>query len=203
MKSLILHVWAVWDWIYFLFNRMQYVSKQDNFFRIVRTTYKGPPIRTRDGHWIRAGDDIIKIHLYNFRIAKEIKSFPSEIAFIFYFKRSLEFSLYGLSRYVESLPDRHRIKGIMGTSMFNRGAERLGFTICEVDDTWYYRLKGLLYKLIYWLIHPQGWGYLKRHGKRLQSKHLVMSVEELHRLYPNKDGQLMFVTGLNPTGTKS
>jgi hypothetical protein len=162
---------------------MQYVSKPDNLFRVVRKKHKGPPLMTSDGVIILPGDEIIKIHLHNYRIASEMKNFSSEIAYIHHFKRSLERSLQGLNSYIKTLPDHQRIKGIVGTSMLNRGAERLGFTLNEVTPSWKNWLKGLLYKLIYLLIHPQGWAYLKRHGKRLKSKHLVMSMGMLNSRY--------------------
>lgn len=185
MKEIFLSLWSLWDWIYYRCNRLQFVSKSDNLFRVVRKTYKGPPLKIRDGTIIFPGDEIIKIHLYNFRIAQEIREYPSEVAYIHHFKRTLESSLRGLCAYILTLPDHGRIKGIMGTTMLNRGAHRLGFTLCEVSPSWLYRARGLLYKLIFVLIHPLGWRYLKRHGHKLKSKHVVMSLATLKERYSN------------------
>lgn len=185
MKELILALWALWDWIYFHCNRMQFVSKEDNLFRVVRKTYKGLPLKTDDGTVIFPGDEIIKIHLYNYRIAQDIKRFPSELAYIYHFKRALLSSLQGLCAHILTLPNHDRIKGIMGTTMLNRGADRLGFTLCEVRPTCLSRAKDLLFKLIFLLIHPQGRQYLRQHGHKLKSKHVVMSLTTLKERYSN------------------
>lgn len=183
VKELFLPLWRVWDWLYFHCNRMQYISKPHNIFRVIRKKYKGPPLETGDGTIILSGDEIIKIHLYNYRIATEIKNYSSEMAYIFHLKPLLEQSLKGLYHYIITLPQHENIKAIVGTTMLNRGAERFGFTVCDVKPTWRYWLKGMLYKTIYLLVHPEGWNYLKRHGQRLQSKHVVMSMETLKNRY--------------------
>lgn len=183
MKPFILFLWGIWDGLYFTFNRMKYVSKNENLFRIVRKVYRGPSLQTISGHWIHAGDEIIKIHLYNYRLAKEMYRYPKDKSPAIYLKRNIQSSLAGLGSYVEQLPNRERIKGIVGTSLLNRGAERLGFTTYDVETTPYFMIKQYLYKFIYLLVHPSGLAYIKTHGKRLKSKHLVMSAHELLNLY--------------------
>lgn len=189
MKKIILCLWGLWDWLYFHCNRMEYVSKGDNIFRVVRKTYKGPPLITNSGQWICPGDEIIKIHLYNYQLAKEILNFSSDVAYVLYLRKGIQRSMQGLSAYIIDLPDYERIKAIMGTSMLNRGAERFGFYKHGVEDTWYYRLKAYLYKFIYMLIHPQGLRYLKQHGSKLEIQHLVITVQELLQRYDHESGK--------------
>ncbi|WP_202078640.1 YkoP family protein [Caldalkalibacillus salinus] len=183
MKTALMVLWALWDWLYFQCNRMQYVSKGDNLFRVVRKTYRGPELKTKSGKCIKPGDEIIKIHIYNYGLAKEVLNHRSSFSLAIYLKNRMLQSLEGLTDYVTELPDQHKIVGIIGTSMLNRGAERLGFTTHEVDINFHFWIKGFLYKLIYMMVHPAGHQYLVAHGKRLKSKHLVMSLEELMERY--------------------
>lgn len=183
VKVIFLQMWGVWDWLYYSFNRMQYVSKKQNIFRIVRKTYKGPPLQTKTGEWITTGDCIIKIHLHNYELAKEVLNRPSEISLALYLKNYIHQSLIGLSKHISELPERNHIKGIIGTSMLNRGAERFGFRVHDVNQSIYFWFKGYLYKFIYLVVHPYGYHYLQKHGGRLKSKHLVMSINELMDLY--------------------
>jgi hypothetical protein len=162
---------------------MEYVSKEDNIFRIVRKTYKGPPLQTRNGDWIQSGDIIIKIHLYNYALAKEVLKLNSDLSLGLYLKKYMHRSLIGLSHYIHQLPDHAQIKGIIGTSMLNRGAERFGFCVHDVKQPVFFWFKGLMYRCIYLAVHPYGFRYLHKHGKRLKSKHLVMSLDELYDLY--------------------
>lgn len=187
VKVIFLQIWGAWDWIYYRFNRMQYVSKKHNIFRIVRKTYKGPPLQTKTGEWITAGDDIIKIHLHNYALAKEVLNRRSDLALALYLKNYIQRSLIGLNTHISELPERNNIKAIMGTSMLNRGAERFGFSVHEVNNSLYFWFKGYLYKFIYLVVHPFGYHYLQKHGGRLKSKHLVMSINELIELYSGQE----------------
>jgi hypothetical protein len=187
VKATFLFLWGIWDWIYYHCNRLEYVSKEDNIFRIVRKTYKGPPLQTRNGDWIKDGDAIIKIHLYNYALAKKVLLYSSEVSLALYLKNYMKCSLRGLSQYIQQLPEDVHIKGIIGTSMLNRGAERFGFCSHDVNHSFFYWFKGYLYKLIYLSVHPYGLHYLQKHGSRLKSKHLVMSTNELYELYLSKE----------------
>lgn len=162
---------------------MKYVSKEDNMFRVVRKKYNGPPLQTKSGEWIKKGDQIIKIHLHNYRLAKIVRRYPSQIRLAVYLKKTMEHSLKGLCDYVNSLPDQHEIKAIIGTTMLTRGAERFGFATHDVPPSLCFKWKGFLYKFIYLIVHPHGFDYIQKHGKRLKSKHLVMSVHELFQFY--------------------
>lgn len=187
VRVIFLQMWGAWDWLYYRFNRMQYVSKKENIFRIVRKTYKGPPLQTKTGEWITTGDVILKIHLHNYALAKEVLHRRSEISLALFLKNYIHQSLIGLSKHIRELPEGSHIKGIIGTSMLNRGAERFGFQVHEVNHSIYFWFKGYLYKFIYLVVHPYGFHYLKKHGGRLRSKHLVMSINELFELYQGQE----------------
>jgi hypothetical protein len=138
LKAIFLVLWGIWDWIYYHCNRLEYVSKEDNIFRIVRKTYKGPPLQTRNGNWIKDGDTIIKIHLYNYALAKKVLHYNSEVSLALHLKNHMKRSLRGLSQYINQLPDDTQIKGIIGTSMLNRGAERFGFCAHDVKQSCFF-----------------------------------------------------------------
>lgn len=183
MKSFLLFWWGIWDFIYYSCNRMEYVSKESNLFRIVKKKYRGPSLQTSTGEWIRRGDKILKLHIHNYRLAKELQKYPPNKSLAIYLKRNIQESLEGLSQYVQKLPDRDEIKGVIGTSLLNRGAEKFGFATYEVDRTFYFIVKQFLYKVIYLMVHPSGMQHIRHHGSRLKSKHLVMSSYELINLY--------------------
>lgn len=183
MKGLLLILWGIWDKIYYLCTRIRFVSKQDNLFRIVRKVYKGPPLQTKSGHLIQSGDEIVKIHIYNYGLAKSLYKLNNDVSMALYIRKKIEESLKGLSEYLSQEPDIHKVKAVIGTSMLNRGAERFGFSLQDVQDTLYYRYKAFIFKLIYLLIHPYGFSYLRKNGNKLKSKHIIMSIEELFELY--------------------
>jgi hypothetical protein len=188
VKQLALRIWGVWDIVYFHMNRMNYVSKKNNVFRVIHKTYKGPPLITNSGEWIREGDKVLKIHLHNYRLARELMQYSSDVGFVFYLHRLITESMIGLSAYIQQLPEDQQIKAVIGTSMLHKGADRFGFYVHDVESTFRLYLKGFLFKLIYLLMHPSGLKYLHRHGNRLQSKHLVMSARELCQLYGCRGG---------------
>lgn len=186
MKSrLMLSLWGLWDKLYFSFNRMEYVSKQDNILRVVRKVHKGKRLITRSGKWIDPGDEVLKIHLYNYRLAKDMLHYSSEMVYVFQLRHDLHSSLRGLCQYIKQLPNGDQIKAVVATSMLNRPAERFGFDVYDVPCTMKFRLKNTLYRLIYVLMHPEGARYVRLHGHRLASKQMVIAVEDLFKLYAN------------------
>lgn len=162
---------------------MVYISKEDNIFRVVHKIYKGVPLQTKSGDWIETGDKILKIHIHNYRLAQLIQNKQSEVHLAILLRNIIKQSLYGLSEYIQSLPNEYKVKGIIGTTMLNRGAERLGFTTHEVSRPLYNSWKELQNIWMYLLVHPQGLQYIKKYRKRLQPKHLVMTTEELLQRY--------------------
>jgi hypothetical protein len=186
MKSVILLLWGVWDWLYFRCNRMKYVAKEKNIFRIVHKRYRGPVVYTKSGQRLQRGDEIIKLHIYNYGLAKELLKYDSNFSIALYLKKNMGHSLKGLLDYIEQLPEPGNIKAVFGTSMLNRGAERFGFTVLDVEPTFYYKCKSYLYQLIYLIVHPFGMKYVLMNRNRLQSKHLVITIDELRNFFAGR-----------------
>ncbi len=191
-KKMVLKLWSIWDFIYFKCNRMKWVSQDDqNILRVVKKKYKGPPLKTQTGEIVSPGDTILKIHLYNYKLAKKMANVTSEVSIALYIRRCITKSLQDLSEQLKLKGDTS-IRAIMGTTMMNRGAEQLGFSVHEVNAAnLIFFWKRLLFKLIYLLIHPHGFSYIRNHGKQLKSKHVLMSINELYKRYTNQRRELL------------
>lgn len=183
MNGGLLAAWRWWDAVYQRCTRLQYVEKGENLFRVVLLKYHGDPLTTRDGVRIEPGDWILKLHLHNLMLAETLRKAPPGAQLGIRVLREIRRSLPGLARYVASHPRRSEIKGLMGTTFLYRGAESLGFDVCDVPPTLYFRYKNYYLKGLLWLMHPEGYKRLAEKKNYLITRRVYMSTDELLRRY--------------------
>ncbi|MDQ0175468.1 hypothetical protein J2S08_001302 [Bacillus chungangensis] len=126
----ILSIWRVVDPIYYFMTRLQYVKTNDNkkaIFRVRLTKFKGNDVVLSDGTIIHKNDMLLKIHLHNVQLLKEMlkkeKHPLREIAIYKLVMSSMPF----LAKYVKNHAEEQNIKGIVGITMINKGVKKLGF----------------------------------------------------------------------------
>ncbi len=74
MRSCLLSIWYLLDPLYFFFTRLTLIDKrQSNVFRVRLTRYKGKDVILSDGTRIKKNDVLVKIHLHNVKLLKELR----------------------------------------------------------------------------------------------------------------------------------
>ncbi|MCF6095205.1 hypothetical protein L1765_14675 [Microaerobacter geothermalis] len=183
MNYSMLAAWGILDQIYYLCNRLEYVSQKDNIFRVRLLKYRGPNLTLSDGTVIRSNDSLLKIHLHNQRLMKEMLSIKDGNQRAFYVYKQVKQSMPGLAQYLDQHIHSHVIKGIVGISILHRGAARLGFDVQEITNEWYKRYKLMYMKPMLILCHPEGRLRWTKRKDELVPKYIVMSKELLFNKY--------------------
>lgn len=137
----LLAMWGAVDPIYYACSPLEYAGEEADgrrsIFRVRPLQYRGETIRLSDGTTIEANDWLLKIHLHNVRLVRELLHCKSDIKkgrYIFeQVKTGLPYVAYHLYHHEQSA----RMKGIIGITMLNKGCERLGFEIVDIANPLY------------------------------------------------------------------
>ncbi|MBP3040819.1 hypothetical protein J9303_15110 [Bacillaceae bacterium Marseille-Q3522] len=178
MKGYLISLWGIIDPFYYYCSRLTYLPN-DNIFRIRLTKYKGRNVVLSDGTQINKNDTLLKIHLHNVRLMKELKNVKNELKKAKIIYRYVQRSMPGLELYL-----RHhcpsRTKAIIGITLLNKGCERLGFEIFDIRHPAYKWLKWCSFLPIEMLSsNKSAAAILKNH----RPKYLFISKEKLVKLY--------------------
>ncbi|QOR82905.1 hypothetical protein IMZ17_09590 [Geobacillus stearothermophilus] len=177
----LLSVWGLMDPLYYACSRLEYVGGKENgcrsIFRVRLLRYKGETIRLSDGTTIAANDWLLKIHLHNVRLLRELMQYRGDIQKGRYIFEQVKASLPYVAHHLYHHKQSSRIKGIIGVTMLNKGCERLGFDVIDIANSFYR-----------WLKMASHWPMMTVAQHRLMPlvrppKYLVMSKEKLFSLY--------------------
>ncbi|GGE23221.1 hypothetical protein GCM10011571_26640 [Marinithermofilum abyssi] len=195
MSTGLLTAWGIWDRIYYRLSRLQYVDKQSgNLFRVVVKRYSGEPLPGIEGVLLKKGDLYAKLHLHNYRIARileeTVRKDPqsSETKWALIILNLVRQSVPALADYVARHPRVGEIQALVGTTFLHRGAERFGFQLADLPDSWYARFKTQFFKVIVYCCHPKGWQRLRLQGHHLTPKRVYISKEQLLQRYQTVNG---------------
>ena len=103
MKQCLIQVWGMLNHIYLFCTRLEClekISKKYNIFRVRLTRYKGREVVLSDGTLIKKNDLLVKIHLHNVRILKEMKSLDKNIKKPVYLYKKVQQSLPDLAIFI-------------------------------------------------------------------------------------------------------
>lgn len=184
MKGYILSIWGLIDPFYYFFSRLTYpplIDKKDNILRIRLTKYKGREIILSDGSRIKKNDILVKIHLHNVRLLKELRGINSELKKVKIIFQYVQRSLPGVENFIQNNNHGGKIKGILGITSRNKGSERLGFEVFDITHPLYKYFKICAFLPIA-LISSKGSSF-KDIMKHHQPKYLFMSTDRLSALY--------------------
>lgn len=178
-------LWSVIDPIYYVFTRLQNVKSgtKPSIFRVRLTKYKGKKITLKDGTTIDKNDLLIKIHLHNVRLLKEIMFINSPINRGKMIYRAVYNSMPDLAKYIEQHPKKEQIKGIIGITMLNKGVRHLGFECHYPENAFYIFLKKITQLPIY-IMSSSHISYHK--FKKQKPAYLFMTKEFLTDKYLHK-----------------
>lgn len=173
MKRYLLTIWNILDPIYYHLSRLHYVADHEQrrtIFRVRLTKYRGSTVVLKDGTIIHKNDLLLKIHLHNVRMIRELKQVDSEMKKAILLYHMVRDDLQCLYRYIEKHPRRHEIKGIVGITMLTRGTKRLAFETFSLKNRYYRLFKQLTFLLI---------GFIANSPNRNRPVYLFMSLNRL------------------------
>lgn len=158
MKKYMLRAWYVIDPIYYFFTRLRYVldyHQNRTIFRVRLTRYKGAPVKLSDGTMINKYDLLLKIHLHNERIIRELEKIDGELKRAVFIYHQIKHAMPSLAYYVHSHHRQEPIKGVIGITSLHRGANRLGFDVIPVKNPIYRLYKKMTFIFIDLIANPQ------------------------------------------------
>lgn len=183
MKRQIIQVWSYFDPIYISFTRLQCLEQltgNRNIFRVRLTRYKGRDVTLSDGTYIRKNDILVKIHLHNVRLLKEMQHLDGKKSLFLY--KWVQESLPDLAFYITQHKNYHEIKGVVGITLIDKGYKRLGFDTFLCNSRIYYWFKRMALFPIHYLSTPQS-NIRKRNISTPTPRYLFMSKNVLCNKY--------------------
>jgi hypothetical protein len=183
VRLFILTIWNYVDPIFYFFRRLEWIggeSKKDCVFRVRLTTYKGRELFLQDGSSIKKNDCLVKIHLHNIRILKEVRRIKSPLLRTRAIYRMVEKSMPMLADYISNHPKKDSIKGIIGVTMLDKGVTHLGFEKAYPKSR-LYRLFKLITQFPIFLLASTSLSL--QHIRRQKTVYLVMAKETIVSRY--------------------
>ena len=187
MRGTLISLWSFLDPLYYFFSNLSYLSCEEadgNIFRVKLTKYKGRNVVLSDGTRIHKNDILVKIHLHNARLLRELKEIKSEFKKAKMTYQFVERSLPGVGNYIQDSDRFGEIKGVIGITVLNKGCERLGFEVFDIQNPFYNIFKRFAFLPIGILSNKKSsfWQILKHQAPN----YLFMSANTLSQLYGHK-----------------
>lgn len=148
MKTYLLNAWNLLDPFYYMLTRLQYVRDHNHcktYMRVRLTRYKGKRVTLLDGTVIQRNDLLIKIHLHNARMLKELSTVKSEMKRAVFLYHIVKRALPRLANYLSLHPKKEEIKGVIGITTLYHGAGRLGFQTVSIKNRYYCTYKKITF----------------------------------------------------------
>jgi hypothetical protein len=185
VKLFVISIWDILDPIYYACTRLRYIGHgnlKSSTFRVRLTTYKGRNVCLSDGTKIQNGDILLKIHLHNVVLLKDMLPLRNEVKKARFLYRVIEKSLPDLALYVKNHPKCDEIKGIIGVTMLNRGCVNLGLESIHISSTLYKWFKWMSMMPIYLISVTQPFKNIKKHAPA----YLFMSKDKILQKYGDR-----------------
>lgn len=179
----IISIWTFIDPLYHLFRRLKYIGSIQNkkaIFRVKLTKYKGKAFLLADGTEIKKNDCLLKIHLHNVRILKEVMSISHPLQRTRMVYKMVEQSMPLLAKFIENHQNTDEIKGIIGITMLNKGVKKLGFELMYPENRLYIKFKRWTQMPIFLISHTS---LSLKKVKNQRPTYLVMSKQQLFAKY--------------------
>jgi hypothetical protein len=178
MRSYLLSFWNLFDPLYFFLSRLEYLDRTSSIFRVRLTKYKGKDILLSDGTLIKKNDKLVKIHLHNVKLLKDLTSVKCSVRRGRIIFRNVHMSMPLISEYIFNHKDRNEIKGVIGITMLHKGVEKLGFEAFRPNHPLYRLLKKITQTPLYLMSAEQ-----PKLSKIPDSYYLIISKDKLEQTY--------------------
>jgi len=154
MRNYMLSIWNAVDPVYFTCTRLEYVpdnQNQNTLFRVRMTRYKGTDSLLSDGTMIHKNDLLLKIHLHNVRLVRDLQPVESDIKRAVFLYHKIKYALPKLAAYLKNHPKHHEIKGVIGITSLSKGTNKLGFETFSIKNSFYRNYKKISFLPIHLL----------------------------------------------------
>ncbi|MEH7236462.1 YkoP family protein [Bacillus sp. JJ1562] len=178
MKLCVITIWTILDPIYYAFTRLTYVEDNE-ILRVKVTKYKGRSCVLADGTEIKKNDLLIKIHLHNVILLRELLRLKSETSKARLVYKQVKQALPGVADYLHNHPKKNDIKGIIGITALNKGSRRLGFETIKISNKIYLWFKLIVFLPMYYMAVSN----ISTQSLRRHPMYLFMSKDTLFELY--------------------
>jgi hypothetical protein len=186
-SGMVIRIWLIYLWdfldpVYYHCTRLLHLKLENKYsiFRVRKTKYRGPEIILSDGSSLKKNDIVIKIHLHNSRLLKQLVHIKSPVSRGRALIRIVGESMPCLAHHLDRHPESDSIKGVIGITMINKGYQILGFERHPLTHSGYILLKQLMQAPIYFLSQPKAkWEDLKESAPA----YLVMTKQQLAARY--------------------
>ncbi|SDI40568.1 hypothetical protein SAMN05192534_14414 [Alteribacillus persepolensis] len=155
MKTFIIYMWTLFDPVYYSLTRLITLQETNewhpNIFRVRLAVYRGAAVTLSDGTQIQKNDVLLKIHLHNIRLIRDMNKLQHDFQKARFIYRTVQQSLPGVASYIQSLENSENIKGIMGITTLNKGCKRLGFDSMDIHShiyRWFKWIPNLMITLL-------------------------------------------------------
>ena len=185
MKRMIISCWLGWERVFHLLFRLQ-SGGLDSIFHVRVVSYKGKPLELSDGHKITKKDKVIELHFDNKKLFNLMSESRSMVQVAIKLIREVERAMPKLAVLMASQKKFEHVRGILGISMINRGAEQFGFSVLELPPGLFEKMTRIYLKLLLQVLHPMGKQRIKDRSITLSPRIIAMSIEEFWSRYgPN------------------
>ncbi|GIP65221.1 hypothetical protein J32TS6_37760 [Virgibacillus pantothenticus] len=144
IRNFLLYFWGSIDPVYFACSRLTYIvgpNQKRTLLRARLTKYKGATVILSDGTVVEKNDVLVKIHLHNVKLLKELCNQSNDIKRAVTIYHSVKQAMPSLASYIETHPECGRVKGIIGITNLSKGAEKLGFEKKPLQNVFYRTFK--------------------------------------------------------------
>jgi peptidoglycan/xylan/chitin deacetylase (PgdA/CDA1 family) len=176
INRLMFRLWKKWERTLHRLLRLESVyGERHSIFRIRRRRYYGPPLTLPDGVILKKGDLVGELHLNNEMMIAALERAKSPVQLAAALVKEARQSMPVLSRFVMETEKYRDIKAVYGITMIYRGADPLGFMICDIKESLFGKVATLYLRMYMSVMHPKGKGRLKERRALLVPKRVVMS----------------------------
>ena len=183
MKQRLIQVWGMLDSVYYFCTHLQcleQITGNTNVFRVRLTRYKGREVVLSDGTLIKKNDLLVKIHLHNVRILKEMQCIDENFKKSLFLYKKVQASLPDLAFFIIHHNKNDQIKGIIGITMIDKGYKRLGFESFSLSSHSYLWFK----RIAHYPIHLLSSSKPSSKGKKMPTpQYLFMSKDSICKKY--------------------
>lgn len=188
MNGWMLAAWKAGDVVYRKFRKFDFEDcRGHNIFRVAVKPYRGSDVQV-GGQWLRRGDKIGELHLYNYRLQTVLHGMTSEVQMGLVGLREVRKSFPPLADFLRGCSKGQEVTALVGVTILHRGAASLGFDVFDLEDSWYKGFKTCYMRWMLRVCHPSGRKRLKTSGEHLIPKRVVMMRDVFFHRYGQKTG---------------
>lgn len=155
IKKLTVKVWLLYEGLVHKVLRLNTIKGYTTpFFHYRLVKHTGKSIHLNDGNVVNKGDLVAELHFDNTQLSSIAFQSKSMLTTALRLIKETERNLPLLAHEICSHPQKNDIKAVMGITMINRGADRLGFEIVELEEGIFAKVTRIYLKILMKVLTP-------------------------------------------------